>query len=77
MEKQHDIYKRATHVKLMKFFLALQLYKIHNETNQSDDWMTTILSKILITERAKYRQRTLQVGESDKIALWTDWPLHQ
>ena len=38
-EQMHKIHKRATPINVMKYRHSIQLFKIYNSDNQSDDWM--------------------------------------
>ena len=38
-EQLHEMHKRATPIKMMKYRLALQLYKIYNGGNENQDWI--------------------------------------
>ena len=38
-ERLHDLHKRETPMKLMKYRLALQVHKIHHTVSQNNDWM--------------------------------------
>ena len=38
-ERLHEIHDRATPIKMMKYRLAIQLYKIYNGRTESEDWI--------------------------------------
>ena len=38
-ERLHEIHTRATQIKMMKYRLAIQLYKTYNGSNENQDWI--------------------------------------
>ena len=38
-ERLHEIHGRATPLKMMKYRMAIQLYKIYNGRSQNEDWI--------------------------------------
>ena len=38
-ERLHEIHNRATPIKMMKYRLAIQLYKVYNGSNENQDWI--------------------------------------
>ena len=38
-DRLHEVQNRATPMKMMKYRLAIQLYKIYNNKSESQDWL--------------------------------------
>ena len=38
-ERLHELHNRATPIKMMRYWMAIQLYKLYNSGTESQDWM--------------------------------------